>query len=263
MAEKRLLKFDAVASIYDDTRALPMQIQSQIVSACTELFGLKGNTLEVGVGTGRIAYLLDRFGINTYGIDASRNMLDVFNRKMPGRSVCADAHAIPFASKRFSAVYMCDVLHLLESPWKALQECARVAQDYFVTISQFITFRDLRSNDPTEKNHFGIYFQRCADYGFTCQRWQGLEIPHLAQLVKPSRTITFPPFFETVTRTDALGAINTKSFTPQWDVPYELHTAVMRHLRKASAPTFERIWRCEVTVWSVSDIENYCRLQVG
>lgn len=94
---------------------------------------LRGPTLEIGVGTGRIALPLAAAAVDVTGIDISAAMLDKLRQKDPDRTVSlalADACDLPFAADTFSAAVAAHVLHLITDWRKALTELIRVVRPH-------------------------------------------------------------------------------------------------------------------------------------
>src|SRR5947209_15535843 len=77
------LSFDPVAHVYDDTRGYPPAVAQQIAYAIVETTGATPRTrlLEVGVGTGRIAFPVASSGHNYTGVDISEKMIERLEAK--------------------------------------------------------------------------------------------------------------------------------------------------------------------------------------
>lgn len=85
--------------------------------------------LDVGCGGGFLANELARAGFPTWGLDASRDALEVAGRHDGTRTVRyvhGDALALPFEDASFDAVCLMDFLEHVESPAAVLAETARV-----------------------------------------------------------------------------------------------------------------------------------------
>src|SRR4051812_8010933 len=99
---------DAFADVYDDWYA-----DLQDPEAVADLFtgrGQAGRILELGVGTGRLAWPLAARGRNVFGIDASAAMLSrLVNRQRSDGEVLAvrgDMARLPFAPEAFTTVFV-------------------------------------------------------------------------------------------------------------------------------------------------------------
>ncbi len=88
--------------------------------------------LDVGTGTGLYA---ERLTKNSYlvGLDISQDMAMV-SRKKGIEMVVGNATHLPFRQDSFDTCIMVDVLHHLENPEVALQECSRVSSHQLVIV---------------------------------------------------------------------------------------------------------------------------------
>ena len=91
------------------------------LDAIRKLIPKTGVGLEVGVGTGRFAKPLNI----TYGVEPSKAMRE-FARAQGLEVIEGAAEDLPYEDKRFDFVLIVAVLHLMDDPAKAMQECFRV-----------------------------------------------------------------------------------------------------------------------------------------
>ena len=130
------MSFDNVASIYDETRAIPDWVLGQFYE---EILGsqIRLNPdliiLDAGVGTGRVVTPLFDKNVQLVGVDISREMLKKFKEKLgnnPASSnvnlVLGDVTALPFREHSFDIVLSVLVLHLIKRWEKAIHESERV-----------------------------------------------------------------------------------------------------------------------------------------
>jgi SAM-dependent methyltransferase len=123
------ISFDRASDYYDRTRSLSANATAQVTSLLTAELAGRGLTLEIGIGTGRIAVPLSEHGIEVCGVDLSRNMLDVLRAKSDRIPVAlADATHLPFSDDAFDAALGCHVLHLIPDWRAALRELTRVVR---------------------------------------------------------------------------------------------------------------------------------------
>jgi ubiquinone/menaquinone biosynthesis C-methylase UbiE len=158
------LSFDPVAHIYDATRGYPEQVAQQIAQAIDTAAYANLNTrfLELGIGTGRIAFPIATLGRNYTGVDISERMVERLEAKLRNsnwreeispwgtlpdevgtqhhtvrrftlserqasmRLVMADITTLPFKSATFDVVVAVHVLHLVENWQQAVEEVLRV-----------------------------------------------------------------------------------------------------------------------------------------
>ncbi len=126
----RSRSFDRAASFYDRTRGLPASTSARVTGQLVEELSGRGRCLEVGVGTGLIAWPLHEAGIPMAGVDLSRPMMSVLVDKAGGRGpfplAQADATRLPFPDDQFGAAVASHVLHLIPEWRDALAEAIRV-----------------------------------------------------------------------------------------------------------------------------------------
>ena len=78
------LSFDPVAHIYDATRGYPFEVAQRIAQAIETTTSATPATtfLEVGIGTGRIAFPLASLGHTYSGVDISGKMVEQLETKL-------------------------------------------------------------------------------------------------------------------------------------------------------------------------------------
>jgi ubiquinone/menaquinone biosynthesis C-methylase UbiE len=125
------VSFDRAAGFYDATRGLSPQVVAAQTSLLREaLNGVDEPTLEIGVGTGRVALPLAAAGRRIVGVDLSAAMLATLRSKSPDALalVQADATRLPFRDDVFGGAVVAHVLHLV-SDWRAVvDELCRVVR---------------------------------------------------------------------------------------------------------------------------------------
>src|SRR5258708_13499776 len=157
------LSFDPVAHVYDATRGYPTGVAQQIAQSIADTVKATPHTkfLEVGIGTGRIAFPLASRGHMYTGVDISERMVEQLEAKLADhgwqervqpwgslpdentsaaplvrrfmqgeqrasmRLVMADMTALPFYAASFDVAIAVHVFHLLDSWQKALTEVLR------------------------------------------------------------------------------------------------------------------------------------------
>lgn len=158
------ISFDRAAHEYDATRGYPAGIDQHIARAIVDTVQATSETtfMEVGVGTGRIAFPLASLGHTYTGVDISENMVQQFRSKLlhdgwqeyqqawgslpdensvsahpvsryrnraksaSMRLVLSDITALPFRDASFDVVLAVHVFHLVEGWQQALLETLRV-----------------------------------------------------------------------------------------------------------------------------------------
>ncbi len=158
------LSFDRVAHAYDATRGYPPGVDQHIAKAIVDTVNATSETtfMEVGVGTGRIAFPLAFLGHIYTGVDISENMVKQLATKLlqngwqeyqqawgslpdengisahqvsryrneeksaSMRLVLSDMTALPFRDAAFDVVLAVHVFHLVDGWQRALRETLRV-----------------------------------------------------------------------------------------------------------------------------------------
>lgn len=82
--------------------------------------------LDLGAGFGFLVDELGRRGVAAWGLEHA--LLACAHATPPRRLLCADADALPFGERSFTAVACCDVIEHLVTPQTTLAECHRVLQ---------------------------------------------------------------------------------------------------------------------------------------
>lgn len=90
--------------------------------------------LEVGCGTGHFTRWFHFLGIETVGVDISREMLSAAKAFSSGSfSLCqSQAESLPFKDEAFNLVVMITALEFIAKPHEALAEALRVGRDKVV-----------------------------------------------------------------------------------------------------------------------------------
>lgn len=133
-------RFDDQAASFDTTKGLPPAVASRAAAAVVDV-GCRRDpcaVLEIGAGTGEIGLPLAELSDRYVGLDISRPMLEVFQRKVVARAgvngrrppalVLADAdHGWPVRSRSVSVVFASRSAHLL-APAHVVAEVLRVCR---------------------------------------------------------------------------------------------------------------------------------------
>lgn len=118
--------FNQIAAQYDRQRAHPPEVSAAIGTSIAAIVGTDARVLELGVGTGRIAFPVAAAGCQVVGVDLAIEMLRRAQAGGLDRLVRGDITALPLRSHTFDAVLAVHVLHLVPD-WRAvLAEAVRV-----------------------------------------------------------------------------------------------------------------------------------------
>jgi ubiquinone/menaquinone biosynthesis C-methylase UbiE len=124
--------WEEIAKGWGHLKNKPMDEVIEFANELNEL-KLKGKILDVGCGNGRNLIPFAKLGFECYGIDFSKNMIEVAKKKFEKLKLkcvfkVADARNLPFEDESFDYVICVAVLHHLKKSEceKALSEIKRV-----------------------------------------------------------------------------------------------------------------------------------------
>lgn len=211
------VSFDRVADVYDETRALPPVVMKRTIKTLVDELRDYRTILDVGIGTGRYAKPLQENGFNVVGIDLSQKMLKKAIEKGVGNLLMSDACNFPFKNSSFDVTISSYLLHLIED-WKiALREITRVTTNVLVSITH-------TRPSPLMETYKGLL----AEHGYMIRKI-GMSELELKDIVKPAKSIFVAAYY--VSTNDLLTNLNQKAYSPQWEVPDNLHRQVMQELQ--------------------------------
>jgi len=239
-----LANFDPVAEIYDDTRE---KLSPGELSALTnELQG--STTLEIAVGTGRLAKPLQDLGVDITGIDVSSRMLSRAKAKGTTSLARGEVTHLPFKEGAFDNVLAVHFLHLVPDWPGLLAEVTRVARHGLVSLDTRTTSKARR---PRE-----IYLEKLERRGFPAPiRFQGELL--LAEKVKPHKMKLIEKTTETGNMNNMLDMLEKKWLAVTWMVPERLHREVMGELRRELVEkTVDYTYENFLLVWRVADLSE-------
>lgn len=125
--------FNRIAKQYSAQRAHPLEVSLQLGQSIVKEIGhANGKILELGVGTGRIAFPVIAVGCQVVGIDIAYEMLRAAQREASAeylsrlRLVQGDISQLPFPNTYFDGVMVVHVLHLVPNIRQVVAEVKRV-----------------------------------------------------------------------------------------------------------------------------------------
>lgn len=241
--------FDRVASVYDATRALPPGAEQAALTILRAV--LRGQTtLEVGVGTGRWARLLQAQGLEVVGVDVSRSMISEGLRRGLRNAILADAGQLPFRDRTFDVSMTNHVLHLLPDWPGAVREICRVTRQRYLTIVQRLT------ETPDLE---GEYQDAVGAAGVDTRR-PGIPERELGSRLQPDDSASVGRFEETIPASTFIYHLRNRSQSSQWNVPEPLHERVMSEIeRRHEGDAILRTLDIRVDAWSIDRM----RTQIG
>ncbi|MGP8077064.1 MAG: class I SAM-dependent methyltransferase [Thermoplasmata archaeon] len=241
------ISFDRVAPIYDSTRALPAELQGEVVDhLASHLRG--GRTLDVGAGTGRFSIPLQREkGLEIVAVDVSARMLAVGRGRGLRDAILGDARCLPFRDKAFDRATSNHLLHLIAEWPLAVREIVRVTRvEYLSVIKQ-----EKWTPDPAEE-----YVALAKASGLEIGP-PGLPERRLGDRVPPDRTEPVGGCQLTEPARDVIDRIRDRISRNQWDVPAPLHGRIVRTLRaRHRGEEVSSVTTVELAIWTVDRLAS-------
>lgn len=135
--ERSSISFEGAASYYDTTRGFSPDVAEKVTQALARVIPSKNSrNLEIGIGTGRIAFPLITEGYNFTGVDVSISMMSRLREKIlysfsaPAKVslIQGDVTRLPFLENSFDTAMEVHVLHLVPAWQDAFYEIRRVVR---------------------------------------------------------------------------------------------------------------------------------------
>ncbi len=240
------MSFDRVSDEYDTTRAMPPEMQKEVLDALIEVGDIvpHSRVLELGIGTGRIAGPLYEMAQSQYcGIDISMKMMRKIREKKHGRMglVCGDVCALPFKTGSFDVVLAVHVLHLV-SDWRyVLAETRRVLNGDGVIVvageasSKPDASRQLTSGiKPEVAQKLAPVIQKLDLKDRTLEGMKNME-EAVRELEKMGASVTLPPNIEHVMQLPLfiiLKLFEDRTFSFLWEVPDQALSEALTEMRR-------------------------------
>ncbi|HEY7414972.1 MAG TPA: methyltransferase domain-containing protein [Ktedonobacteraceae bacterium] len=268
------LSFDPVAHMYDATRGYPEAVARQVTESIERAANGNAQTrfLEIGVGTGRIAFPLASAGHNYTGIDISKNMLYQFEEKLRAASwqevslswgslpdenterkpevqrfqqaekqgvvrlVVSDMTDLPFHIASFDAVIAVHVFHLVSDWQQAVQEVLRVLQPGGSLIMCWQRdWTEELNGKPAPLNIRREWNRIAQELGAHLER-PGVSaqfvMEWLQQKGASAEIIAEVPWKQAVRPRAVLEAIEQRLWSGTWSVPDDLFATSIKRLRQ-------------------------------
>ena len=165
--------------------------------------------LDVGCGEGNHLLLLQQFGLDVYGVDASSYMIRRARKRLGNRPNLRveNANDLPFDDNEFDVSVLINTLEFLDDPLRALREVGRVTRRrvlivvlnrlslYCLMSKSRSLFRKSIFNGATLYTLWEIKLLLREVFGRTPIRWQSGHMDgSLLQKVSAHRPFSFLPF---------------------------------------------------------------------
>lgn len=240
------ISFERAADYYDATRSYTPEVDTQITDAIVAAASATAHTrfLEVGIGTGRIAFPLITRGYAYAGIDLSPAMMDQLRRKIaayqeshPGHLPLhvdlrlGDATALPYPDAHFDVVLTVHVLHLIANWQDAISEMLRVLRPGGIY---------LNGNDEAILPSFRIEIQELwlallqqlgyKEHGQTRYAMRDLIVQELQRRGLPVEIFRPVTWYVATSPLDAFHYLARRQWSRTWNVPDDLFAESIRRL---------------------------------
>lgn len=242
------ISFDRATGYYDATRGYPPGVAERVGEAIVAAAGATAATrfLELGIGTGRIAFPLIVRGYPYAGIDISEPMMAQLRAKLAAYAVAhpdqpppqadlrvGDSTQLPYPDASFDVVLSVHVLHLIPNWRAALDEALRVLTPEGVYLNGNDDAVTLGSHQTVQRTWFAILKRLGYDTGALSMAgyatWneidQYLQARRLATDV--IRPVTWPT---SETPRQALEFITQRLWSRTWVIPDDIFTASAQQL---------------------------------
>lgn len=239
--------FDAIASVYDETRTLPPDIMEKAIDILATTAGEKSTLLDVGVGTGRFAVPLSMMGLGVTGIDISCGMMSKCRQKGFSQMFQASAYSMPFKNACFDNALMVHVLHLM-GDWKtALRETCRVTRCNLISVI---------SHWP-ETDWPGIYYAaRVDELGYGPAQAGKFE-RELGEIITPTKKYHVGAFLRYRDNDQYIRQLEKRQFSSATKLPDDLHAMVIKEARERFGGGHQDVpCRVEVYLWDIGALSN-------
>jgi SAM-dependent methyltransferase len=231
------VSFDRAAGFYDATRQPSAQVTAaQTVLLREALRDVDDPTLEIGVGTGRIALPLVAAGRRLVGLDISSAMLAALRDKSPDALplIRADATRLPFGDANFGAAVAAHVLHLV-SDWQVVvaELCRVVRPGGVLLVTRGAAPAGLQAEIQRRVRAF-------AGWTLPPGRLDDLAAcdAYIAALGGEATLLPPIPTDGRVSVEDRLRAIEANIYSWTWDLADDVRTAAARDVREWVARTY-------------------------
>lgn len=239
------LSFDRVASDYERTRSLPVEVGLSVGGYIADVVK-DGWILDAGCGTGRFTRPLSQRYSEVVGVDVSREMLTELRRQRNGLPnpllLTGDLRSLPFLDGQFAAVLTVHVLHLITEWQDALTEMWRIlAPDGLLLIGYEDRSQSaVRDFYMTEGRRRGLLPEHPG-----ARNTEGVIVPFLKDrfTITEHEKVSLPRWQWTYQASVAgmLADLDRRLYSSQWQIPESAHADIMAATRANAKRVFGTI----------------------
>lgn len=237
------LSFDRVATQYERTRPLPVEIADSVAGYIGGLPGPDEWILDAGCGTGRFTRALANIYPRVVGADVSPEMLAELRRLQTGSPqpalVTTDLRTLPFPDVQFGAVLAVHVLHLIADWKQALGEMWRVLAPNGALLLGYEdrSKSEVRDFYMTEGQRRGLVPRHP---GVRNTRAHILPFIESEYRVSSVETVSLPEWEweRSVSISGMMSDLDSRLYSSQWKIPEEAHGEIMAATRANAERVF-------------------------
>ena len=234
------VSFDRAATYYDATRGLPPEVGDRVAARIEAAARPGARFLEIGVGTGRIAFPLQRRGCWVAGVDLSAAMMAAYRDKAAAAGLPAprllrgDATRLPLRDAGVDVVIEVHVLHLVAGWRQAITEIRRVLAPGGTVVLGWGPGPLPRANSP--RDALQRRMRELTAAAASIPEWVGLGDPRqklaaLADLGGVEERLGGETWLTEETWAAALDEVDGRIFSYAWRVPEDLWRAAAARAR--------------------------------
>jgi SAM-dependent methyltransferase len=248
-------RYDRVSAVYDETREPLTKDEVGRLADVLRKHGIQ-SILEVGVGTGRIAFPLQERGFDLCGADLSTGMLQKARAKGVRNLLLGDANRLPFPDRTFDGVVLAHVIHLLDEPSETFGRLAKFARAYIVAI---VRKRDWRVPlpDGSRSRLWELIRAEAEAEGYhpPAEDWRRRfrrEEEFIASF-KPDELLTIGDAEVVTTVGERLSLLEKRAYGYPAEIPDDVFTRIMGKVKSSVDPEREIRYRRieQVALWRV------------
>ncbi|UCD93116.1 MAG: class I SAM-dependent methyltransferase [Methanobacteriota archaeon] len=241
------VKFDRVADIYDETRAIPEPFFTKALDVMEDYLDKQGMILDLGCGTGRFARPLQKRGLNVVGIDISEKMLDVGVSKGLYNASFGDACCVPFKDGAFHSTISVHLLHLVPDWLEILEEIVRVTRTNFLTHGAF--WPDI--DNPN------LQYDRIIEESGHKREPLGVIEKDLTGTIEPYANVYIGTRNDMVPAEERISRLEDRIYSGQWSIPEDIHREAIDKVRnRFEGEMVEMRADMYVFVWKIEDLSD-------